>query len=216
MAALVSSASPADKVIFRFTPQSGVDHVAFGAAALIFDEAAGGPNFFLWLDDHFKLADVAGQTLVASFRGVAVDYGVVTSPDDWASYFTHDALRPATVSEVDALEDHMRRLTLFLCLPNHCEPDWSRFVALEINGCRLDDGPSDDDDLIADQPASTADIFAIFGITGDGGRHAITETVLFDEAVEIAEDLGRRSGLAVVESPRLSANVPAFAEAPGF
>ena len=94
---------------------------------------------------------------------------------------------------------------LFNCCPHGVAPDWSQYVALQIGGCRDDDGATD-----GGLTYQTAEFFTVYGVVMDGDLRmveAITDvpTVSLINALSVAQELAAISGLRLTVCPFLFA-----------
>lgn len=104
--------------------------------------------------------------------------------------------------DVSKFEEHQRGLQLFNCCTALAEPDWSRFVQLEIAGCKSDPENECTQGLIS---AGDAEFFTVYGRfpPEDGTCEAITDITDPCNVLAIAGELAHRSRLPVIIHPSL-------------
>lgn len=94
----------------------------------------------------------------------------------------------------------MNPARLFNCCTAHAAPDWSRFVRLELAGCRDESDDPDETMTIGNQPASKSEFFTVYGrfAEPDGTCEAITDIPDPRDALAVAAELAMASGLPVI------------------
>lgn len=96
---------------------------------------------------------------------------------------------------------------LFNCCTGQAEPDWKRFTALEISGCREsvgNDGPY----IEARQTPTDVEFYGIYARHPSGEWEAITDTPVntpWDIALNTAQRLAGLSNLPLSICPQLGA-----------
>lgn len=110
---------------------------------------------------------------------------------------------------------------LFNCCEGGREPDWSRFVRLEISGCvdeieHVDPGAAKNGStfFVSGCAAANADMFTLYGVRPDGDGDAIADCATLAEADAVGRELAQRSGLPVIDDPGLARDAGAPAPTP--
>ena len=103
---------------------------------------------------------------------------------------------------VNALEnavlDVAASAVLYNCCTNNEAPDWSRFDAIEIGGCRNDaEEGAEETCICGGYMADEAEFFTIYGHLIEGGVEAITDAPTFEQAKTIATVFSGHNGLEV-------------------
>lgn len=88
--------------------------------------------------------------------------------------------------------------SLYNCCTKHEAPDWARFDAIEIGGCRNEaDNNVDETYICGGYEAAEAEFFTVYGHLIEGGVEAITDAPTLDEASRIANLFSSRNGLKI-------------------
>lgn len=94
---------------------------------------------------------------------------------------------------VEALES-----ALFNCCKNNEAPDWERFDAIEVGGCRNDaEEGAEDTCICGGYMADEAEFFTIYGHLIEGGVEAITDVPTLAEAQIIANLFASQNGFEI-------------------
>lgn len=100
----------------------------------------------------------------------------------------------AGIADIDALEDS----ALYNCCTNHEAPDWERFDAIEVGGCRNEADQGEGDTCICGgYTADEAEFFTVYGHLVEGGVEAITDAPTLDRAQAIANIFASQNGFEI-------------------
>ena len=106
-----------------------------------------------------------------------------------------------TASAVGAESTHINTLedsVLYNCCTNNEAPDWKRFDAIEVGGCRNDaDQGADDTCICGGYTADEAEFFTVYGHLIEGGVEAITDAPTLERAQAIANIFASQNGFEI-------------------
>lgn len=87
---------------------------------------------------------------------------------------------------------------LYNCCTNYSAPDWKRFDAIEVGGCRNEAVDNAEETYICGgYGAEEAEFFTVYGHLIEGGVEDITDVYTFEEALRIANLFCNQSGLEI-------------------
>ena len=105
-----------------------------------------------------------------------------------------NAVAGAGSADIDALEVSV----LYNCCTNHEAPDWERFDAIEVGGCRNEaDQGADDTYICGGYTADEAEFFTVYGHLVEGGVEAITDAPTLERAQAIANIFANQNGFEI-------------------